>query len=84
MKVVDKDKKITVDQAFRTMILYLDMYYNIFPSDILGNMLSDLQVCSDDKTVDPAAGSEWIECLQKAISDENAGKYTFSFSKPEE
>jgi len=77
MKVTSKDKKVTVDQAFRGMILYLDKYYEIFKSDVLADILSALHVCSDGKTVDPAAGAEWIDCLQQAISDDSLGKHTF-------
>ena len=77
MKVTNKNEKITIDQAFRGMILYLDKYYEIFKSETLADILSSLQVCSDGKTVDPAAGTEWIECLQKAISDDRLGKHVF-------
>ena len=70
------NEKITVDQAFRTMILLLKKYQERKDSDAIASMLSDLLICPDGQTADPAAGEEWLECLQKAIVDENTGKYT--------
>lgn len=69
-----RDSRITVNQAFRAMILFLEMYYKGFDSDILAGILSDLQICPDGETADPATGKEWLECLKKAIADENAGR----------
>jgi len=80
MKVTKKDVQITVDQAFRTMVLFLEKYYKATNSDDVRGLCSDLLIMADGGTADPAAGIEWLECLEKAIKNENAGRYMLDLS----
>lgn len=61
--------KITSMQAFRTMICFLDDYYNKTLSDDLGSLLGDIQLFEDGSgTWDSAAWNDWLDALKKQES----------------
>lgn len=59
------EEKISVREAFDVMRLFLEKYYEQTHSDDVGSLLGDLQFSDDNITMDPAAWSDWIECVEK-------------------
>lgn len=61
-------KLLTSEQAFRSMRLFLEKYYQETHSDDVGSLLGDLRELPNGSTADPAAWHDWIECVAK-VSD---------------
>ncbi|HJZ23970.1 MAG TPA: hypothetical protein VJ201_05925 [Candidatus Babeliales bacterium] len=61
--------KMTLLQAFKAMICFLDVHYHETLSDNLGALLGDIQLFEDDSgTWDPAAWNDWMTALEKKES----------------
>ncbi len=60
--------KISPREAFDAMSLFLEDFYNKTDSDDVGSLLSEIQFCSDNSTMDPAAWYDWLNCLTKVSS----------------
>src|SRR5579862_4946579 len=63
---------MTILQAFKAMICFLEDYYNKTLSDDVGSLLGDIQLLDDDKgTWDPAAWNDWLAVLggKQSLSD---------------
>jgi len=52
-------------QAFKTMVLYLEKYYERTRSDDVGSLLGDLILLDDNSTADPAAWYDWMQCVKE-------------------
>ena len=76
-----RDPKVTVDQAFRAMILFLEKHYKKTNCEEIGGLLSDLMILEDGSTADPAAWYEWLDCLNNAIANKEAGRNLFKLTK---
>ncbi len=61
--------QITRKQAFEAMMLFLEEFYNRTQSDDVGGLLGDLILLEDGSTADPAAWYDWIECVEKVLSN---------------
>jgi hypothetical protein len=57
--------KLTEEEAFKAMVIFLERYYNETHSDDIGSLLSDLILLDDKKTADPAAWNDWINAINK-------------------
>ncbi|HJZ23976.1 MAG TPA: hypothetical protein VJ201_05955 [Candidatus Babeliales bacterium] len=61
--------KMTLLQAFKAMICFLDVYYSKTLSDDLGSLLGDIQLFEDGSgTWDSAAWNDWVVALEKKES----------------
>jgi hypothetical protein len=60
---------LTVEQAYRAMLVFLEREYNISHSDELGGLLGGLQVLQDGKTADPAAWGDWLDAVRQVLGD---------------
>ena len=58
-------KKLTYEEAFNVMRLFLEEYYNRTGSDDVGSLLGDLVLLRPGKTADPAAWEDWMDCINK-------------------
>ena len=66
------NSKLTDLQAFYAMRLFLEKYYEETGSDDIGSLLSELQFFEKEKeTADPAVWGEWMECVNKVISEKS-------------
>lgn len=66
------NNKLTDLQAFYAMRLFLEKYYKETGSDDVGSLLGDLQFFEKEKeTADPAAWSDWMDCINKVISEKD-------------
>lgn len=58
---------LTEKQAFQTMVLFLEEFYQRTKSDEVGGLLSDLLMSEEGLTADPAAWEDWQKCIEKII-----------------
>ena len=61
--------ELTTKQAFEAMVLFLEEFYNRTQSDDVGGLLGDLILLEDGSTADPAAWYDWVECVEKVLSN---------------
>jgi hypothetical protein len=59
------DYKITILDAFKAMIVFLDDYYYRFGQNNIASVLSDIQLIDEERTADPAAWFDWLEAVKK-------------------
>ena len=64
-------EKLTLKQAFRTVIKFLDGYYKNNPSDDLGLLLGEMQLQNDNISADSATWGYWIDSANRVIDQEN-------------
>lgn len=65
------DEKITLIQAYKAMLHFLDsLYYREGKPDNLGGFLGGLQLLEDDITVDPAAWQDWLDVVERVLKEE--------------
>ena len=57
--------KLSYLEAFRVMTCFLEKYYEQTSSVDIGSLLGEIQILEDEKTADPAAWEDWINCIQK-------------------
>lgn len=65
-------KKLTEQQAFDAMRLFVERHYRRTGSDDFGAFLGDLEALRDGTALDPAAREEWRECVAEVISNKVA------------
>jgi hypothetical protein len=68
--------RLTILEAYKSMIEFLDVYYQKTNSDDLGGFLGGIDLTKDNSTMDPAAWCEWLECLHKIQGDNSAKNLT--------
>lgn len=56
--------QLTAQEAFKTMVKFLEAYYERTGSDDVGSLLGDIILLEDGSTADPAAWNDWIECIK--------------------
>lgn len=61
--------KISNEEAFKAMELFLEIYYKYTNSDDIGTLLSGMQLLEDGITADPAMWEEWLECIKKVVKN---------------
>lgn len=64
--------RITIEQAYQAMLVFLEREYRLTGSDELGGLLGGYQLTVDGKTMDPAAWDDWIDAVNEIV--EGAGK----------
>lgn len=63
------EQKLTILEAYKAMISFLDEYYFRFGQDNLGVILGSIQLRSDQSTADPAAWQDWIEAVNRVLDE---------------
>jgi len=63
------DSTVTKLQAFNAMRKFLENYYTETSSDDIGALLGDLQLLEDGTTADPAALTDWINCINEITEE---------------
>ena len=58
---------LTVEQAYRAMLLFLEKEYTLTESSDLADLLSGYQMDSHGQTEDPAIWNEWMEAVGQAV-----------------
>lgn len=62
-------EKLTAEQAFKVMVIYLEGIYARTRSDDVGGLLGDLMLRADGTTADPAAWSDWLAGVKAVMAD---------------
>lgn len=57
--------QLSIKEAYDTMVEFLGMYYKMTKSDDVGSLLGGMMFLEDGSTMDPAAWSDWLECVEK-------------------
>ncbi|WP_034841960.1 hypothetical protein [Endozoicomonas numazuensis] len=57
---------ITVNEAYKAMILYLEHLYELTSSDELAGFLGSMAILEDGKPADSAVWQDWLEAIEKA------------------
>lgn len=60
-------EKIGLEHAYLATYDYLNHLYSRTQSPELGTLLSEMSVLNDGSTADPAAWSDWLKSVQRAI-----------------
>jgi hypothetical protein len=61
------DKTITVEQAYRVMLAFLEREVDLTESSDLADLVSEYKLGADGKTRDPAIWEEWLEAVGKVV-----------------
>lgn len=64
------EKKLTVEQAYRAMVYFLEQEYGRTKADEIGGLLSSLswEITRGHGPADPGAWQDWHEAVQKALT----------------
>ena len=62
--------RLTLQQAFEAMGLFLEGFYERTKSDDVGGLLGDLILLEDGSTADPAAWNDWIKYVMRVLNKE--------------
>lgn len=63
--------KLTVDQAYLAVFIFLDDLYKMTKSDDLGGFLGDMAILNDGGPADPAVTEDWLNAVEKARDEKN-------------
>ena len=64
------EEKITLLDAYKSMIYFLDDYYFRFGQENVGNILSDIHLLPNGHSADPAAWYDWLDAVKKTLDGE--------------
>jgi len=60
------DDKITINEAYKAMYLYLENLYKLTHSDDLAGFLGSMSMLPDGKPIDEVVWEDWIEAIGEA------------------
>jgi hypothetical protein len=61
------DNTMTVEQAYRTMLAFLEREVELTESSDLADLVSEYKLGADGQTRDPALWEEWLEAVGKVL-----------------
>lgn len=73
--------RLTTQQAFEAMVLFLEGFYERTQSDDVGGLLGDLILLEDGETADPAAWDDWMKCVRRVVDKQSVQKDAVISSK---
>jgi len=56
---------ISLTDAYKAMVLFLEEHYQRTNSDDIAALLSSMQFLEDGSTADPAIWEDWLDCIKK-------------------
>lgn len=63
------NNKLSLEQSYLAMQLFLEKYYNLTGSDDIGSLLGSMQMSDDGKTMDPAIWDDWLSSVEKTLEN---------------
>jgi hypothetical protein len=66
------DNTMTVEQAYRAMLAFLQREVELTESSDLADLVSEYKLGPDGQTRDPALWEEWLEAVGKVRTDKSA------------
>jgi hypothetical protein len=64
------DNTMTVEQAYRAMLAFLEREVELTESSDLADLVSEYKLGADGQTRDPALWQEWLEAVGKVVKPE--------------
>jgi hypothetical protein len=61
------DNTITVEQAYRAMLAFLEREVELTESSDLADLVSEYKLGTDGQTRDPALWEEWLEAVGQVV-----------------
>ena len=63
------EKSLTIKQAYRAMVYFLENEYSMTKEDAIGALLGDISfdVWGDGSPGDPASWEYWLEAVEKVV-----------------
>ena len=76
----NKEKTLTLDDAYDAMVDYLEKYYEKTKSDDIGLLVGDMMLFDDGISTDPAALDDWNQsvCKIKNLRIDNIQRLTIT------
>lgn len=59
------NQNISTLSAFKSMQCFLQKYFKKTMSEDVGSLLGDIQLLNNNTTMDPAAWTDWLECVEE-------------------
>jgi hypothetical protein len=63
------EEKLTLLEAYKAMLSFLDEYYFHYELDNLGGILGSLELMPNNTTADPAAWEDWLEAVKRVLAE---------------
>ena len=67
------DKTMTVAQAYRAMLVFLEREVELTESSDLADLVSEYKLGDDGQARDPAIWEEWVEAVGKVVNPDKTG-----------
>jgi hypothetical protein len=61
------DNRMTVEQAYRAMLLFLQREVDLTESSDLADLVSEYRIGADGQPKDAAVWAEWVEAVRQAV-----------------
>ncbi|MBI6871799.1 hypothetical protein [Clostridium aciditolerans] len=56
---------LSIEEAYKAMVSFLEKYYERTNSDEIGGLLSDMILIEQQSTADPAIWHDWLDCINQ-------------------
>jgi hypothetical protein len=63
------EDSLSILEAYKAMVLFIEDYYFRFGQDSLGSVLGDMQLQPNGTTADPAAWFDWLDAVKKVLEE---------------
>ncbi|NRT73605.1 hypothetical protein [Clostridium beijerinckii] len=60
---------LTIEEAYKSMVNFLEKYYQRTNSDDIGGLLGDIMLIDEGITADPASWDDWLESVGRIKSE---------------
>ena len=60
---------LTIEEAYKSMVNFLEKYYQRTNSDDIGGLLGDIMIMDEGITADPASWHDWLESVERIKSE---------------
>lgn len=71
-------ESLSVDQAYRAMVYFLQDYHHRGPTEEVGDMISGMSLLPDGAPADPAAWQDWLAAVERSATDLDSVKLRFA------
>lgn len=62
---------LSIKEAYIAMYIFLENEYELTGSSDIGGLLGGLSLLANGSTADPAAWSDWVDAVRKAVTGNN-------------
>ena len=65
------EENLTLLEAYKSMLAFLDEYYFRYGQENLGSVLSSIHLQPNGTTADPAAWYDWLDAVKRVLEEGN-------------